>query len=194
MTEISRLQTVQNLNPQLPSEQIVQQAKVSFKGKDDSFEKSSSKDVAVVATAGAAAGAYGVGDFLKKAMGNLIIENNFDGEEKETALKELSESFKEDKKLFKTSKENLKNTKKELKEAEKALKNAADDAKPVLEATVNNAKEAFEEAAKILKDSTYKVPVKYRAIAAIATAAVVGGTYAVGKKLLGSGKKANSEE
>ncbi|MDD3014067.1 MAG: hypothetical protein PHC34_10230 [Candidatus Gastranaerophilales bacterium] len=66
MTEISRLQATQPLNNQ-PIVPEQPEPKVSFKGEPDSFEKSpSNADVAIAATAGAAAGAVGANPILDK--------------------------------------------------------------------------------------------------------------------------------
>jgi|GEM_PF-2605356 len=70
--------------------------------------------------------------------------------------------------------------------------NAYDAAKTALKDAETVAKTVSEEAASVLKELEVSVPVKYRAIAAAAGAALVGGIYAIGKLAMGS-KASNAE-
>jgi hypothetical protein len=189
MTTVTRLQVSQPLGSQ-PVATGQPETQVSFKGESDSFAKSKKLDVVAATAVGAAAGALGartVNNKLDKYARHYDVDMNrelnvqekaqFHAEIKNDAAK-TEKNYKEDVKAarayVKDHKAYLKSTKKS-KEASKEIKKE----------NIQVAKDLLVDAKAKFNELT-KVPAKYRAVAAVAGAIVVGGAYAIAKALVGN--------
>jgi len=187
MTTISSLQISQPLTSQPITTEQPQQP-VSFKGDYDCYAKSSKADVAAVTVVGVAFGALATRplmnmfDHLKITFNSFKLPKDVRKQTTKQSHEALSQFVKTEKAAVKEMKAYINELKKEAKEAAKDLK--ADKHDPFLQSVAKEAKENVKAEKAALKEIT-KLPLKYRAVAAAASAAVVGCTYAIAKALTG---------